>query len=127
MARAHSILFIDDDPGITEIVREYFASAGYKVDVENSPMEGLTKAKKNKPDVVLLDIVMPEMDGIEICSNLKKDPKYADIPIILLTGNDAKYEVTETYKSGCDLLVKKPFSCERLLSMVNTIINCNNK
>ncbi|MCP4581443.1 MAG: response regulator [candidate division Zixibacteria bacterium] len=121
------ILFIDDEPEITKIVQTFFSNAGFKCDVGNSAIKGLAKAKNNIPDVVLLDIVMPEMDGIELCGQLKQDPETENIPVLLLTGNDAKYESAQVYQTGCDLLIKKPFSCERLMDMVLTICDSANK
>ncbi len=82
------ILIIDDEPEITEIVETFLTEAGYQVAVENSPLKAVSKAKEFKPDVVLLDIMMPGSDGYAVCKELKQDPDLADTPIIFLTGND---------------------------------------
>jgi DNA-binding response OmpR family regulator len=122
MATANKILVIDDEPEITEIINAFLSNAGYKVEIENSAVEGLAKAKAAKPDIILLDIMMPVMDGYEVCAQLKKDPKTAQIPVLFLTGKDAKDDGGMSFQSGGDLFIKKPFSCERLLNMVKMVL-----
>ena len=116
------ILIIDDEPEITEIVETFLTEAGYKVAVENSPLKAVSKAKKFKPDVVLLDIMMPGSDGYAICKELKQDPDFADTPIIFLTGKDREDDQGRSFQSGGDMYIKKPFSCERLLEIVNIVL-----
>lgn len=127
MAANHTVLVIDDEPEITDIIKAFLSNAGYKVEVENSPTEGLEKAKKLKPDIVLLDIMMPVMDGYEVCARIKKDPQLADTPVLFLTGKDAKDDSGMSFQSGGDLFIKKPFSCERLLNMVKMVLISVNK
>jgi len=116
------ILVIDDEPEITDIVKAFLTNAGYQVTVENSPVNAIEKAKKFKPDLVLLDIMMPFMDGYEVCAALKKDPRTTGIPVLFLTGKDATDDGGKVFESGGDLFVKKPFSCERLLQMVRMVL-----
>jgi DNA-binding response OmpR family regulator len=111
----HKILVIDDEPEITDIVKAFLTNAGYQVMVENSPVNAIERAKKFKPNLVLLDIMMPFMDGYEVCSALKKDSQTTNIPVLFLTGKDATDDGGKVFESGGDLFVKKPFSCERLL------------
>ena len=122
MAAAYKILVIDDEPEITEIINAFLTNAGYKVEIENSAVEGLAKVKTYKPDIILLDIMMPVMDGYEVCAQLKKNPKTAQIPVLFLTGKDAKDDGGMSFQSGGDLFIKKPFSCERLLNMVKMVL-----
>lgn len=116
------ILIIDDEPEITEIVETFLTEAGYKVAVENSALKAVSKAKKFKPDVVLLDIMMPGSDGYAVCKELKQDPDFADTPIIFLTGKDREDDLGRSFQSGGDMYIKKPFSCERLLEIVNIVL-----
>jgi len=118
----HKILVVDDEPEITDIVKAFLSNAGYKVMVENSPVNALEKAKTFKPDLILLDIMMPFMDGYEVCSALKKDPEMVSTPVLFLTGKDAGDDDGRGFESGGDLFVKKPFSCERLLQMVKMVL-----
>ncbi len=122
MASPNRVLVIDDEPEITEIIMAFLSNAGYQVEIENSSIEGLARAKASKPDVILLDIMMPVMDGYEVCAQLKKDQQTAQIPVLFLTGKDAKDDAGMSFQSGGDLFIKKPFSCERLLNMVKMVL-----
>ena len=93
--RTAKVLVVDDEPEITDIVQTFLTESGYSVDVLNNPRDAVTKAKQFKPDVILLDIMMPKMDG---CQFLRQ------------------------YKAGGDMFIKKPFSCERLLEIVNIVV-----
>ena len=116
------VLVIDDEPEITEIVKTFLHEAGYRVQVENSSKNAVEKARDFKPDVILLDIMMPDIDGYNICQELKKDPEFVDTPVIFLTGKDRSDDMGRSFKSGGDMFIKKPFSCERLLEIVNIML-----
>ena len=116
------ILVVDDDPGITEIVDAFLSTAGYEVRVENSANGGIECAQEWGPEVILLDIMMPNMDGYDVCATLKNDSRTADIPVVFLTGKDASEDKGRSFKVGGNLFVKKPFSCERLLDIVKIVL-----
>lgn len=116
------VLVVDDEPEITEIVETFLSDAGYQVLVENSPANAVDKARGFKPDVILLDIMMPGMDGYDICESLKKEQQFLSTPIIFLTGKDRSDDMGRSFKSGGDMFIKKPFSCERLLEIVNIVL-----
>jgi DNA-binding response OmpR family regulator len=118
----YKILVIDDEPEITDIIKAFLTNAGYEVLVENSSVMGVEKAKSFRPDLILLDIMMPVMDGYEVCSAIKKNMELTGIPILFLTGKDATDDGGQSFKSGADLFIKKPFSCERLLQMVKMVL-----
>jgi DNA-binding response OmpR family regulator len=120
--RNHKILVIDDEPEITDIVKAFLTNAGYQVKVENSPVNAVETTGSFKPDLILLDIMMPVMDGYEVCSAIKHNPELSDIPVLFLTGKDAGDDDGRSFESGGDLFVKKPFSCERLLQMVKMVL-----
>jgi CheY-like chemotaxis protein len=120
MTNQIKVLCIDDEPEITEVLKEYFSNRGHQCFTENSAKEGLIKAKSALPDAIIVDVVMPEMNGLEVCSMLKKDKETRNIPVILLSGKAGDYTIDEIYQSGCELLVKKPFSCERLIEIVKS-------
>ena len=121
------VLIVDDEPEITEIVETFLVEAGYQVAVQNSSAEAIKKAHEFKPDVILLDIMMPGMDGYAICQELKKDSDFASVPIIFLTGKDRNDDMGRSFKSGGDMFIKKPFSCERLLEIVNIVLMSTGK
>lgn len=116
------ILVIDDEPEITDIIETFLESAGYQVRSENSSMMGIERAKTFLPDLILLDIMMPLMDGYEICQELKKSEKTQNIPVVFLTGKDARSDEGKSFKVGGVLYVKKPFSCERLLEIIKVVL-----
>jgi DNA-binding response OmpR family regulator len=120
--KSYKILVIDDEPEITEIIKSFLSGAGYEVLIENSSVMGVEKAKLFKPDLIILDIMMPVMDGYEVCANIKKSMDLASIPILFLTGRDAHEDGGRSFKSGGDMFIKKPFSCERLLQMVKMVL-----
>ncbi len=116
------VLVIDDEPEITDIVETFLTESGYNVFVENSAIDALSAAKKFNPDIILLDIMMPGQDGYDVCQEFKKDPDLARVPVIFLTGKDRSDDMGRSFKSGGDMFIKKPFSCERLLEIVNIVI-----
>jgi len=116
------VLVVDDEPGITEIVDAFLTTAGYDVAVENTSEGAIKRAKEWKPDVILLDIMMPVMDGYDVCAALKRDQATADVPVVFLTGKDASDDQGRSFKAGGNLFVKKPFSCERLLDIVKIVL-----
>lgn len=116
------VLVVDDEPEITEIVETFLSEAGYQVSVENSSRNAAAKARQFRPDVVILDIMMPDIDGYQICHELKQDPHLANVPIIFLTGKDRNDDMGRSFKAGGDMFIKKPFSCERLLEIVNLVV-----
>ncbi len=126
-AKPAKILVIDDEPEITDIIETFLESAGYVVKSENSSMIGIERAKTFLPDLVLLDIMMPFMDGYKICGELKKDEKTKNIPVVFLTGKDARSDEGKSFQVGGVLYVKKPFSCERLLDIVRMVLQTAEK
>ena len=116
------VLVIDDEPEITEIVEAFLTEAGYVVAAENSAQRAVTVVKEFRPDVILLDIMMPGMDGYDVCQQIKAQPQFTHVPIIFLTGKDRADDMGRSFKVGGDMFIKKPFSCERLLEIVNIVV-----
>ena len=125
--KSAKILVIDDEPEITDIIETFLENAGYEVRSENSSVIGIERAKTFLPDLVLLDIMMPFMDGYEVCKELKKSIETSKIPVIFLTGKDARSDEGKSFEAGGDLFIKKPFSCERLLEIVKVVLLSINK
>ena len=116
------VLVIDDEPEITDIVEAFLTEAGYSVSSENQPTNAVAKVKEFQPNVILLDIMMPGLDGYDICQQIKELPDMAHVPIIFLTGKDRADDMGRSFKVGGDMFIKKPFSCERLLEIVNIVV-----
>lgn len=91
MTKIPKILLIDDDPDFVEATKVVLESKPYRVITALSGGEGLKKAREEKPDLVLLDIIMPGVDGFQVCQQLKKDPQLAQIPVIMITSFSEKY------------------------------------
>ena len=121
------IQVVDDKPEITEIVETFLTENGFEVKTENTPNKAIEKARAFKPDVILLDIMMPGVDGYDICQSLKNDPEFSNVPIIFLTGKDRSDDMGRSFKSGGDMFIKKPFSCERLLEIVTIVLMSTGK
>ena len=116
------VLVIDDEPEITDIVEAFLTEAGYSVSVENDPTKAVPSVQQVMPDVILLDIMMPQMDGYEVCQQIKNQGELGHIPIIFLTGKDRADDMGRSFRVGGDMFIKKPFSCERLLEIVNIVV-----
>ncbi|MDH4223462.1 MAG: response regulator [candidate division Zixibacteria bacterium] len=121
------ILVIDDEAEITEIIETFLKDFGYEVLSENSSVMGIERAKTFHPDLILLDIMMPFMDGYDVCDELKKNKETEHIPVIFLTGKDARSDEGKSFQVGGDMFIKKPFNCNRLLEIVRIVLMSINK
>jgi cyclic di-GMP phosphodiesterase len=118
--RQMRILLVDDEPALRELLRATFESAEVSVDEAGSGLEAEQRIRRRRPDVVVLDLRMPVMDGTELCRRLKADPATREIPIVLLTGADAD-EARRAQRAGAAALVRKPFSPLDLLAVVQRV------
>ena len=109
------ILVIDDEPGVLELVKYNLEEAGFGVDTASDGVEGLKKAQDSLPDLILLDLMLPGIDGLEICRILRANPKTAGIPIIMLTAKASEMDRVVGLELGADDYVTKPFSPRELL------------
>lgn len=114
-------LVIDDDIDIRTMVAIKLESAGYSVQSEADGEAGLAAIRQLRPAIVLLDWMMPRMNGLEVVSRLRADPEIADIPVILLTARAQEDAVERGFAAGADDYVVKPFSPRELLSRVAAI------
>lgn len=116
------VMVIDDEPDITNIVQEFLEAAGYEVVCLNSTQYWFEQFQAFQPDMILLDISMPGEDGYAVCSQLKADPSTADVPVVFLTGKDKDEDQGRSFKSGAEMFIKKPFSGDRLLGIVQIVL-----
>ncbi|MFC1799946.1 response regulator transcription factor [Candidatus Eisenbacteria bacterium] len=112
------VLVIDDEEYIQHILNFSFGAEGYDVVTAADGEEGIKKAKSEKPDIIVLDIMMPKMDGYEACKRLKTDPSTKSIPVILLTAKGREVDRKLGSQAGADDYVVKPFSPGRLIERV---------
>jgi len=114
------ILIVDDVPANLTILGAILKNAGYKVRPVPNGMLALQVASKEKPDLILLDIMMPDMDGFEVCCRLKENPKLSDVPVIFISAlNDTK-DIVKALSSGGVDFITKPFKAEEVKARVNT-------
>jgi len=119
-----SILSIDDEEISQSIVEEFLKNEPYEVSFASSGHEALTKLKDHKPDLILLDIKMPDMDGLEVCEQIKNKLHYHDIPIVFLSGLSSAEERVAGYNAGGVDYITKPYEANELLSKIkNTLLN----
>jgi len=126
MTQPAKILLVDDDPVFVEATKTVLESK-YRVITAHDGEEGLEKARQEKPDLILLDIIMPAKDGFNVCKELKKDPKLAGIPVIMLTSfAQHKGETDIPVDAGLELeaegYIEKPISPEDLLKQVKSML-----
>jgi response regulator RpfG family c-di-GMP phosphodiesterase len=111
------LLLVDDDAGLRALLRTTFEIFDLELDEADSAAMAARRIAACKPDVIVLDVLMPGIDGIEYCANLRRDPQTRDIPVVLLTGSD----ISELHGSHADALIRKPFSPLELLSVVERL------
>lgn len=116
------VLLVDDDPVILRLLQVNFEMEGYTVICANDGVEGLEKARSERPDIVLLDIMMPRMDGLEVTRKLKGSDETRHIPIILLSAKAQASDVQVGREMGADDYLTKPFDPLELLDRVNELL-----
>ena len=116
------ILVVDDEEGIVKVVKMYLEHHRYEVITANDGQEGLEKAKTEKPDLIILDLMLPKINGYKVCGLLKKDSKYAKTPIVLFTAKTQEKDVKLGEEVGADAYITKPFEPEVLLSKIEELI-----
>ncbi|GLH71736.1 hypothetical protein GETHLI_02380 [Geothrix limicola] len=114
----HDILVIDDNPSNLGVLSDLLRDQGYRVRVAQSGHRGLEAAQIAKPDLILLDITMPDMDGFEVCTRLKADPELAAIPVVFLSAHEGTLEKLKAFESGGADYVQKPFQVQEVLMRV---------
>ena len=118
----HHILIIDDDHSQTEVLAHRFGTQGYRVTVANTCRDGEASARADRPDLILLDITLPDRSGLEVCSELCDDSETSDIPVIIVSGADKPDVVRESRAAGCHFFVRKPYDPNALLTLSQTAI-----
>ena len=128
MSEEKRILVVDDEPDFVSIVKKNLEKAGFEVDVAYDGVEVNDKINANRPDAIVLDVMMPEKDGYKVCAELKADDKYSDIPILLLTAvadhvSSTRYSHYDGMSTEADDYLPKPASAEDILDSVKSLLN----
>lgn len=122
MDTGRTVMVVDDDPDIMDLVKKIVERSGYMAECVSSGEEVFKRLEGQKPDLILLDVVMPRMDGLEVLTRLKSQPNTSSIPVILLTGNGRYSDVLTGYQMGTDYYISKPFTSAQLLSGINLVL-----
>ena len=117
-----SIHIVEDEQPIITLVKYNLEKEGYKVSFSDNGNDGIEDIKKLSPDLVLLDWMLPDFSGVEICKSLKKDTKFKDIPIIMLTAKGEDEDKIKGLNSGADDYITKPFSFPELLARIKALL-----
>lgn len=122
-----TVLIVDDEPDFVTMLKQDLQSEGYAVEVAYNGVEAIQKVKQSPPDIIVLDIMMPEKDGFAVCSELKNDDRYADIPIILLTAvsdhvSSSQYSHSQALDVEADDFLSKPASFEEILESIRSLL-----
>ncbi|GAB4460575.1 MAG: hypothetical protein OHK0029_24810 [Armatimonadaceae bacterium] len=117
------ILAVDDEPNIVRLIQVNLERKGYEVETAQNGVQALAKIRQRRPDLVISDVMMPEMDGFEFLSTLRRDPQYADLSVLMLTAKAAETDIVTGFSWGADMYLTKPFNPQELLLFVQRILN----
>ena len=113
-----SILFVDDNDLQRKLISRILTKRNYRVLLSENGEQGLAIAKAEKPDLILLDIVLPGINGIEVCKRLKNDPTTSNIPVLFFTGSDTPQNILDCYEFGAENYLNKSISAGALISQI---------
>ena len=116
------ILLVDDEPDVIEIIRYNLDQEGYKLYTASDGKEALKKAKKNIPNLIIMDVMMPNMDGIEACEQFRNDECFNDTIIMILTARGEDYSYVAAFEAGADDYVTKPIKPKIIVSKVKALL-----
>ena len=116
------ILVVDDEQDIVTLIKRRLEISGYEVIEAADGSEGLEKARKEKPDLVILDIMLPKIDGFQVCRMLKFDTDFKDIPVMLFSARAGEHDRATGQEAGADAYLVKPFDSGALLAQVKQLL-----
>ncbi len=120
MGQRH-VLVVDDDPLILEVLRTVLDLEEFRVTTATDGEEGLALLAQDRPDVLVCDVMMPGLDGFEVCRRVKADPATARLPVVLLTARDRAEDKRAGEEAGCDAYLTKPFSPLYLIDVITEV------
>jgi two-component system alkaline phosphatase synthesis response regulator PhoP len=128
MSEKKRILVVDDEPDFAAIVQRNLEKEGFEVDVAYDGVEGMEKVKSSPPDAIVLDVMMPEKDGYEMCGELKADDALADIPVVMLTAvadhvASTRYSHADGMSMEADDYLPKPASADEITASIKSLLN----
>ncbi len=122
VSMAKKILLVDDEPDLVKMVEMRLIASGYEVITALDGQEGLALAQQESPDLILLDIMMPKMDGYKVCGLLKADVRYKSIPIIMFTARAQAEDKLLGEEVGAEAYINKPLNADELMSTLKELL-----
>ena len=122
MAERQRILIVDDEPSIVKMVGKRLEVEGFDVLIAMDGQEGLAKAQAESPDLIILDLMLPKLNGYEICTMLKQDTRYQKIPILLLTAKAQSKDEQLGMECGANAYMRKPFQAKELIEKIRSLL-----
>jgi len=125
--RMHRILIVDDEPDVTELLKYRLEQEGYRCEVLNDAVKFVGLAREFQPDLLMLDIMMPNINGMQLCHIIKADPAMQQTPIIFLTARNEAEDRVKGLEAGADDYVSKPFNMQELLLRIDRVLSRSNR
>jgi DNA-binding response OmpR family regulator len=116
------VLVVDDDPSVRKLLNQTLEMEGYSVATAADGEEALEELPASKPDVVVLDVMMPKLNGLDVLDRIRRNPETSTLPVILLTAKSSKEDVWEGWQRGVDYYMTKPFDVEELLRFIEYVL-----
>ena len=117
------VLLVDDEAGLREAVQAYLEDSGFTVEAASNASEGWDKLQVSTPDVLISDIMMPQVDGYQFLQQVREDPRYKSLPVVFLTARGMTSDRIQGYSAGVDAYLSKPFDPEELVAIVTNLID----
>lgn len=116
------ILVIEDEKNISKTLAMYLEGHGYTVILADRGLDGIKEAEQNIPDLIILDIVLPDIDGYMVCKALRQHPKTSEIPILIMSAKSQKSDIDKAFEYGANEYIIKPFKPQVLMEIVKQVI-----
>ncbi|MBD2181713.1 response regulator transcription factor [Planktothrix sp. FACHB-1355] len=116
------LLLVDDEPGLREAVQAYLEDSDFSVDVAANANEGWQKLQQHTPDLVITDVMMPQVDGYQFLKQMREDPRFKTLPVVFLTARGMTKDRIQGYNAGCDAYLSKPFDPDELVAIVENLL-----
>jgi len=116
------LLLVDDEPGLREAVQAYLEDSDFSVEVASNARDGWELLQQINPDLVISDIMMPQVDGYQFLKQVREDPRYKALPVVFLTAKGMTGDRIQGYQAGCDAYLSKPFDPDELVAIITNLL-----
>jgi DNA-binding response OmpR family regulator len=121
--KGNRVLVVEDEESLLKLESILLSSKGYSVTGVMDGKSALEEVRTNRPDLVILDVMLPEIDGFEVCRRIKEDPDVSHIPVLILTAKKTSQDLARGQQVGCDAYMTKPFKSAKVLDMVQELLS----